>query len=223
MSQGYRYIPGICCSQGFVAMICPRIISRDVSQEYVPVCFVGICPRYMLPGYQYIPGICWSQDLLQWYVSELFEEMCPKDMSQGYVVEICPWDILQGYVLEICSRDMSQRYVPAICFRDNNSRARTVLTSPWILGEVLGKSLNFCASPWKVLEFSSTLNVVAWKVFLILFGCLKQCINHNWENLKVICIKCSMFYVIIDYQFKTSELKNVETLVKRTVQALKSH
>ena len=26
------------------------------------------------------------------------------------------------------------------------------------------KSLNFCASPWKVLEFSSTLNVVAWKV-----------------------------------------------------------
>ena len=32
-----------------------------------------------------------------------------------------------------------------------------------------------------------------------------------------------MFYVIIDYQFKTSELKNVEKLVKQTVQALKSH
>ena len=32
-----------------------------------------------------------------------------------------------------------------------------------------------------------------------------------------------MFYAIIDYQFKTSELKNVEKLVKLTVQALKSH
>ena len=32
-----------------------------------------------------------------------------------------------------------------------------------------------------------------------------------------------MFYAIIDYQFKTSELKNVEKLVNQTVQALKSH
>ena len=32
-----------------------------------------------------------------------------------------------------------------------------------------------------------------------------------------------MFCAIIDYQFKTSELKNVEKLVKQTVQALKSH
>ena len=32
-----------------------------------------------------------------------------------------------------------------------------------------------------------------------------------------------MFYAIIDYQFKTSEQKNVEKLVKQTVQALKSH
>ena len=32
-----------------------------------------------------------------------------------------------------------------------------------------------------------------------------------------------MFYAIIDYQFKTSELKNVEKLVKQTVQALQSH
>ena len=30
-----------------------------------------------------------------------------------------------------------------------------------------------------------------------------------------------MFYAIINYQFKTSELKNVEKLVKQTVQALK--
>ena len=41
--------------------------------------------------------------------------------------------------------------------------------------------------------------------------------------LKVIYIKCSMFYAIINYQFKTSELKNVEELVKQTVQALKSY
>ena len=29
-----------------------------------------------------------------------------------------------------------------------------------------------------------------------------------------------MFYAIINYQFKTSELKNVEKLAKQTVQAL---
>ena len=34
--------------------------------------------------------------------------------------------------------------------------------------------------------------------------------NHSSENLKVIYIKCSMFYAMINYQFKTSELKNVE-------------
>ena len=32
-----------------------------------------------------------------------------------------------------------------------------------------------------------------------------------------------MFYVIINHQFKTSELKNVEKLVKQIVQALKSY
>ena len=31
-----------------------------------------------------------------------------------------------------------------------------------------------------------------------------------------------MFYAVINYQFKTSERKNVEKLVKQTVQALKS-
>ena len=75
----------------------------------------------------------------------------------------------------------------------------------------------------EVLEVSSTLNVVAWKVFLMLFDCLRQNINHSSENLKVIYIKCSMFYSIINYQFKSSELKNVEKLVKQTVQALKSY
>ena len=32
-----------------------------------------------------------------------------------------------------------------------------------------------------------------------------------------------MFYAIVNYQFKTSELKNEEKLVKQTVQALKSY
>ena len=32
-----------------------------------------------------------------------------------------------------------------------------------------------------------------------------------------------MFYAIINYQFKTSELKNVEKLVTQTVQALKPY
>ena len=55
----------------------------------------------------------------------------------------------------------------------------------------------------------------------MLFGCPRQNINHSSENLKVIYIEFSMFYAIINYQFKASELKNVETLVKQTVQALK--
>ena len=57
----------------------------------------------------------------------------------------------------------------------------------------------------------------------MLFGCPRQNINHSSENLKVIYIKCSMFHAIINYQFKTSDLKNVERLVKQTVQALKSY
>ena len=47
--------------------------------------------------------------------------------------------------------------------------------------------------------------------------------NRSSVNVKVIYIKCSMFYAIINYQFKTSELKNVENLVKQTVKALKSY
>ena len=47
--------------------------------------------------------------------------------------------------------------------------------------------------------------------------------NHSSENLKVIYTKCSMFYAIINYQFKTSELKNLEKLVKQTVQALEPY
>ena len=59
--------------------------------------------------------------------------------------------------------------------------------------------------------------------FLMPFGSPRQNMNHSSENLKVIYTKCSMFYAIINYQFKTSELKNVEKLVKQTVQALKPY
>ena len=57
----------------------------------------------------------------------------------------------------------------------------------------------------------------------MLFACPRQNINLSSENLKVIYIKCSLFLAIINYQFKTSELKNIEKLVKQTVQALKSY
>ena len=46
--------------------------------------------------------------------------------------------------------------------------------------------------------------------------------NHSSENLKVTYLNCCMFYAIINFQFKISELKNVEKLVKQTVQTLKS-
>ena len=49
----------------------------------------------------------------------------------------------------------------------------------------------------------------------MLFACPRQNINHRSENLKVIYLNCSVFYAIINYQFKRSELKNVEKLVKQ--------
>ena len=66
---------------------------------------------------------------------------------------------------------------------------------------------------------------MAWKEFSDVFGCPRQNINHSSENLKVIYIKYSMFYAIINLinQFETSGLKNVEKLAKQTVQALKSY
>ena len=81
--------------------------------------------------------------------------------------------------------------------------------------------LNCRGSPWKVLEFSSTLNVVAWKFFWICFGCRWQNINHSSEFLMVTYIKGFLLYAIANYQFKTSELTNVEKVVKQTVQAFK--
>ena len=47
--------------------------------------------------------------------------------------------------------------------------------------------------------------------------------NHTSDNLKVIHTKCSMRYAIINWLFKTSGLKNVEKLVKQTVQVLKPY
>ena len=43
------------------------------------------------------------------------------------------------------------------------------------------------------------------KNILMLFGCPRQNINHSSENLKVIYIKWSMSYALINHQFKTSE------------------
>ena len=57
----------------------------------------------------------------------------------------------------------------------------------------------------------------------MLFGCPRQNINQSSENLKVIYIKCSMFYATVNYHLKTSELKTVGKLVKQTVQPFKSY
>ena len=54
---------------------------------------------------------------------------------------------------------------------------------------------------------------MAWKVFYDAFWLSKTKIDHGSENLKVTYIECT----IINYQFKTSELKIVEKLVKQTV------
>ena len=85
------------------------------------------------------------------------------------------------------------------------------------------KSLNFRRSPWKVVEFHFSLKS-PWIFFNfefysglegIFWCCPRQNINHSSVNLKVYYVKCSIFYAMISYQFKTSELKNVEKLVKQ--------
>ena len=58
---------------------------------------------------------------------------------------------------------------------------------------------------------------MAFKVFLRLFGCPKQNINHSSEKLMVIYIRRCLFYARINYQYKTSELKNVEKLLSKQV------
>ena len=87
-------------------------------------------------------------------------------------------------------------------------RVRKVLKSPWILGKViefhfsLKKVLKCLCKFLKILEFSSTLNVVAWKVFFNAFCLPRQNMTHSSEKLKVIYIKRLVLY----NQFKTSEL-----------------
>ena len=56
----------------------------------------------------------------------------------------------------------------------------------------------------------------------MLLSCPKQNVNHSSEKLKVIYIKHFLFYVRINYRFKTSEMKDVGKLVEKTVQASKS-
>ena len=113
----------------------------------------------------------------------------------------------------------------------NTVRVHTVLKSPWILGEVLEESLN-SIFPWKVLKFLCKSLKIPWIFFNFKCGRLESVflcflLVQDWKwiiaqrILKVIYTKCSMFYSIINYQFKTSELKNVEKLVKQRVQALK--
>ena len=48
----------------------------------------------------------------------------------------------------------------------------------------------------------------------MLFGCQRSNTDHSSEKLKAIYTKRFLFYLIINYQFKTSELKNVEKLME---------
>ena len=56
----------------------------------------------------------------------------------------------------------------------------------------------------------------------MLLGCPKQNVNHTSDKVKVIYIKQFLFYVRINYRFKTSEMKNVGKLVEKTVEASRS-
>ena len=49
------------------------------------------------------------------------------------------------------------------------------------------------------------------KYFLMLFGCQRQNLNRSSEKLMVICLKLFLFYAIVNYQFETSEPKNVRS------------
>ena len=107
--------------------------------------------------------------------------------------------------------------------RKHKHRVCTVVKSPWILGEVLEKSLN-SIFPWKVLKFLckslkglNFLQLWMWwpgfSVFFMLFGLSK--IDSD-------LYKAFLFYAIVNHQFKMRQLKNVEKLVEQTAQAFKS-
>ena len=57
----------------------------------------------------------------------------------------------------------------------------------------------------------------------MLFASPRQNINHSPEKGKVTYMKWLLFYALINCQFKTSELKNLEKLVEQTVQTLMFH
>ena len=69
----------------------------------------------------------------------------------------------------------------------------------------LEKFLNFRGSPQKVLEFHFSLKSPKISVQVLE--------KSRSEQLKVIYLKWFLFYAIINYQFKTSEPKNVEKFV----------
>ena len=58
-------------------------------------------------------------------------------------------------------------------------------------------------------------------MFFNAFWLSKTEYKHSSEKLMLIYIKRVLFYAIINNQFKTSELKNLERFVEQTVQALK--
>ena len=57
----------------------------------------------------------------------------------------------------------------------------------------------------------------------MLFSFQRQNISHSLEKLMVIYVKGYLFYTWINYQFKTSELKNVKKLMEQALLALKSY
>ena len=61
------------------------------------------------------------------------------------------------------------------------------LKSPWIpiFLEKSLKSPYFCTSPWKVLEFSSPLNLVAWEVFFDAVWLSKTEYKSQFREFKV--------------------------------------
>ena len=56
----------------------------------------------------------------------------------------------------------------------------------------------------------------------MLFSFQRQNISHSLEKLIVIYVKRYLFYTWINYQFKTSELKNVKKLMEQAFLALMS-
>ena len=60
-------------------------------------------------------------------------------------------------------------------------------------------------------------------MFLMLFGLSKTEYKSQLREVNGDLHKAFRFYVIVNYQLKTRELKNVEKLVKQTVQTLRSY